>query len=66
MRFVIIQGVVLNTDAIDMIVPQGNQSELSLRGGATRLFDLSTEELLEHLREKSDEVERVAHDSTAD
>jgi hypothetical protein len=62
MRFVVIQGVVLNTEAIDMIVPQGQQSEVSLRGGAMRVFDLSAEELLEHLRREGDDVLRVVHD----
>jgi hypothetical protein len=66
MRFVVIQDVVLNTDAIDMIAPQGAQSLVSLRGGATQIFDLSTSELLEHLRHANDEVIRVAHDSDRD
>jgi hypothetical protein len=64
MRFVIVEGVVLNTDAIDMIIPQGAQSEVSLRGGSTRIFNLPTEELLEHLRDSGDEILRVAHDAT--
>jgi len=62
MRFVVIQGVVLNTEAIDMIVPQEQQSQVFLRGGKDRTFALTTEEILEHIRHESDEVVRVVHD----
>ncbi len=61
MRFVVIQGVVLNTESIDMIVPQGKQSQVLLRGGSERVFDLPTEELMEHLRH-NDDILRVVHD----
>jgi len=62
MRFVVIQGVVLNTEAIDMIVPNEQQSRILLRGGSERTFDLATEEILEHLRHEGDDVVRVVHD----
>jgi hypothetical protein len=64
MRFVVIQGVVLNTEAIDMIVPQGQQSQVTLRGGKEYTFALTTEEILEHLRVDSDQVVRVVHDAS--
>ena len=64
MRFVVIQGVVLNTESIDMIVPQDKQSQVFLRGGSERVFDLPTEELMEHLRH-NDDILRVVHDPTA-
>jgi len=64
MRFVVIQGVVLNTEAIDMIVPQEQQSQVFLRGGSERTFALTTEEILEHLRIDSDKVVRVIHEPT--
>ena len=62
MRFVVIQGVVLNTEAIDMIVPEGQQSHVFLRGGSERMFTLTSEEILEHVRHDGDDVLRVAHD----
>jgi len=62
MRFVVIQGVVLHTEAIDMIVPQGEQSQVFLRGGKDYTFGLTTEEILEHLRVDGDQVLRVVHD----
>ena len=62
MRFVVIQGVVLNTEAIDMIVPEGQQSHVFLRGGSERTFTLTSEEILEHVRHDGDDVLRVAHD----
>ena len=61
MRFVVVQGVVLNTESIDMIVPQGRQSQVFLRGGGERVFDLPTEELMEHLRH-NDDILRVVHE----
>jgi hypothetical protein len=64
MRFVVIQGVVLNTEAVDMIVPQDQQSQIFLRGGKSYTFALATEEILEHLRVDSDQVVRVVHDPT--
>jgi len=62
MRFVVIQGVVLNTEAIDMIVPQNQQSQIFFRGGSDKTFNLTSEEILEHLRHNDDMV-RVVHDS---
>jgi hypothetical protein len=61
MRFVVIQGVVVNTEAIDMIVPEGQQSHVFLRGGSERTFALTTEEILEHVRHEGDDVLRVTH-----
>jgi hypothetical protein len=61
MRFVVVQGVVLNTESIDMIVPQGRQSQVFLRGGGERVFDLPSEELMEHLRH-NDDILRVVHE----
>jgi hypothetical protein len=61
MRFVVIQGVVLNTEAIDMIVPQSQQSQIFLRGGSDKTFNLTSEEILEHLRH-NDDIVRVVHD----
>jgi len=43
-----------------MIVPQGKQSQVFLRGGSERVFDLPTEELMEHLRH-NDDILRVVH-----
>jgi len=61
MRFVVIQGVVLNTEAIDMIVPQNQQSQIFFRGGSDKTFNLTSEEILEHLRH-NDDIVRVVHD----
>ena len=65
MRFVVVQGVVLNTESIDMIVPEGKQSHVFLRGGGERVFDLPTEELMEHLRH-NDDILRVVHEPAKD
>ncbi len=59
MRFVVIQGVVLNTEAIDMIVPQEQQCTVFLRGGSEKLVNLSAEELLAHLHHEEDHVVRL-------
>jgi len=61
MRFVVIQGVVLNTEAIDMIVPQDRQTQIFLRGGSDKTFNLTSEEILEHLRHH-DDIVRVVHE----
>ncbi len=62
MRFVVIQGVVINTEAVDMIVPQNQQTQIFLRGGSDRTFNLTSEEILEHLRHH-DDIVRVVADS---
>ena len=56
MRFAIVQGVVLNVEAIDMIVPQGEQSNVFLRGGSERLLNLKVDDLLDHIHHQGDDA----------
>jgi len=63
MRFVVIQGVVIHTEAIDMIVPHDKGSTVSFRGGSERVFEVTPEELMEHLRHEDDDLVRVAKES---
>jgi hypothetical protein len=56
MRFAIVQGVVLNVEAIDMIVPQGEQANVFLRGGSARLLNLNVDDLMQHPHHEGDDA----------
>jgi hypothetical protein len=65
MRFVVIHDVVINVEAIDMIVPQDKQCTVYLRGGSEKQLEVSADALLKHVHHTSDEVLRVLNKEEA-